>query len=165
MLSLKPPKVKCCTRIWHPNISEDGEVCLSLLRQNSLDGLGLCHIYFLNFKLNGSTSTIWLQDGHQPENWKILFGAWIHCFLFVDFVVYLKFGWHLRFKIFVDFKDLLNFDDPLNVKAAEHYSRNQVIQIIFMFFVRKIMLIKFFISCELVGRFQGQSIRLHTEIC
>ncbi|XP_074660957.1 NEDD8-conjugating enzyme UBE2F-like [Tubulanus polymorphus] len=35
-----PPKVKCLTRIWHPNISEDGEVCLSLLRENSLDSLG-----------------------------------------------------------------------------------------------------------------------------
>ena len=37
---LQPPKVRCETRIWHPNINEDGEVCLSLLRQNSLDALG-----------------------------------------------------------------------------------------------------------------------------
>ncbi|KAI6182731.1 Nedd8-conjugating enzyme ubc-12 [Aphelenchoides bicaudatus] len=35
-----PPVVKCLTRIWHPNINEDGAVCLSLLRQNSLDGMG-----------------------------------------------------------------------------------------------------------------------------
>lgn len=35
-----PPQVKCLTRIWHPNISEDGSVCLSLLRQTSMDGLG-----------------------------------------------------------------------------------------------------------------------------
>jgi ubiquitin-conjugating enzyme E2 F len=38
--NIVPPKVKCLTRIWHPNINEDGEVCLSLLRQNSLDSLG-----------------------------------------------------------------------------------------------------------------------------
>ncbi|KAJ6632740.1 NEDD8-conjugating enzyme UBE2F [Pseudolycoriella hygida] len=35
-----PPKVKCTTKLWHPNISETGDVCLSLLRQNSIDGLG-----------------------------------------------------------------------------------------------------------------------------
>lgn len=38
--NIVPPKVQCQTRIWHPNINEDGEVCLSLLRQNSLDALG-----------------------------------------------------------------------------------------------------------------------------
>jgi len=35
-----PPKVTCKTRIWHPNISENGEVCLSLLRPTALDGMG-----------------------------------------------------------------------------------------------------------------------------
>ncbi|RWS16374.1 NEDD8-conjugating enzyme UBE2F-like protein [Dinothrombium tinctorium] len=38
--NLVPPKVKCNTRIWHPNISEEGEICLSLLRESSIDGLG-----------------------------------------------------------------------------------------------------------------------------
>ncbi|KAG0723977.1 NEDD8-conjugating enzyme UBE2F [Chionoecetes opilio] len=37
---MQPPEVKCETRLWHPNISEEGEICLSLLRQNSIDGLG-----------------------------------------------------------------------------------------------------------------------------
>lgn len=37
----KPPIVKCLTRVWHPNINEDGSICLSLLRQNSLDGFGI----------------------------------------------------------------------------------------------------------------------------
>ena len=37
---LQPPKVKCITKLWHPNISEDGDVCLSILRQNSIDGMG-----------------------------------------------------------------------------------------------------------------------------
>ena len=32
--------MKCITRLWHPNINETGEVCLSLLRQHSVDGLG-----------------------------------------------------------------------------------------------------------------------------
>ncbi|XP_048342532.1 NEDD8-conjugating enzyme UBE2F isoform X2 [Sphaerodactylus townsendi] len=36
----KPPKVKCLTRIWHPNITETGEICLSLLREHSIDGTG-----------------------------------------------------------------------------------------------------------------------------
>ncbi|TPP60813.1 Ubiquitin-conjugating enzyme E2 F [Fasciola gigantica] len=35
-----PPLVRCTTRIWHPNIDEEGRVCLSLLRQSSLDHSG-----------------------------------------------------------------------------------------------------------------------------
>lgn len=35
-----PPKVKCMTRLWHPNINEEGNVCLSLLRESSIDGMG-----------------------------------------------------------------------------------------------------------------------------
>ncbi|XP_064467371.1 NEDD8-conjugating enzyme UBE2F-like [Ornithodoros turicata] len=38
--NMVPPKVKCQTRLWHPNINEEGNVCLSLLRQNSIDGMG-----------------------------------------------------------------------------------------------------------------------------
>ncbi|XP_059481303.1 NEDD8-conjugating enzyme UBE2F-like [Neocloeon triangulifer] len=38
--NMAPPKVKCLTKLWHPNISVDGEICLSLLRQSSIDGLG-----------------------------------------------------------------------------------------------------------------------------
>uniref|UniRef100_A0A023FAT8 E2 NEDD8-conjugating enzyme n=1 Tax=Triatoma infestans TaxID=30076 RepID=A0A023FAT8_TRIIF len=38
--NMAPPTVKCETKLWHPNISEEGEICLSLLRQNSIDGLG-----------------------------------------------------------------------------------------------------------------------------
>lgn len=38
--NIVPPNVICDTRIWHPNIGENGEVCLSLLRQNSIDSLG-----------------------------------------------------------------------------------------------------------------------------
>lgn len=36
----QPPVVKCMTRVFHPNITEDGAICLSILRQNTLDGFG-----------------------------------------------------------------------------------------------------------------------------
>ena len=38
--SFQPPEVTCRTRIWHPNITENGEVCLSVLRETSIDGTG-----------------------------------------------------------------------------------------------------------------------------
>ncbi|KAK3596986.1 hypothetical protein CHS0354_009123 [Potamilus streckersoni] len=38
--NIVPPKVVSNTRIWHPNIGENGEVCLSLLRQSSYDSMG-----------------------------------------------------------------------------------------------------------------------------
>lgn len=38
--NIVPPKVTCNTRIWHPNITEDGTICLSLLREHSVDGTG-----------------------------------------------------------------------------------------------------------------------------
>ncbi|KAL0599018.1 LOW QUALITY PROTEIN: NEDD8-conjugating enzyme UBE2F [Plecturocebus cupreus] len=38
--NMVPPRVKCLTKIWHPNITETGEICLSLLREHSIDGTG-----------------------------------------------------------------------------------------------------------------------------
>ncbi|CAH2256818.1 NEDD8-conjugating enzyme UBE2F-like [Pararge aegeria] len=38
--NMEPPKVKCLTRLWHPNINLDGDICLSLLRQTSIDEHG-----------------------------------------------------------------------------------------------------------------------------
>ncbi|XP_072947594.1 NEDD8-conjugating enzyme UBE2F-like [Epargyreus clarus] len=38
--NMAPPKVKCMTRLWHPNINVDGDICLSLLRQTSIDEHG-----------------------------------------------------------------------------------------------------------------------------
>lgn len=38
--NVKPPTVHCKTKLWHPNITEDGKICLSILREHSLDGTG-----------------------------------------------------------------------------------------------------------------------------
>jgi len=38
--NMVPPKVRCLTRAWHPNINLQGQVCLSLLRVSAVDGLG-----------------------------------------------------------------------------------------------------------------------------
>ena len=38
--NVKPPVVHCRTKLWHPNITEDGKICLSILREHSLDGTG-----------------------------------------------------------------------------------------------------------------------------
>lgn len=38
--NMMPPKVRCLTKLFHPNISETGDICLSLLRLNSIDSMG-----------------------------------------------------------------------------------------------------------------------------
>eukprot|EP00092_Neocalanus_flemingeri_P006038 GFUD01006506.1.p1 GENE.GFUD01006506.1~~GFUD01006506.1.p1 ORF type:complete len:183 (-),score=47.01 GFUD01006506.1:145-693(-) len=38
--NMVPPDVVCLTKLWHPNISVEGSICLSLLRPHSVDGLG-----------------------------------------------------------------------------------------------------------------------------
>uniref|UniRef100_A0A5S6QRR5 E2 NEDD8-conjugating enzyme n=1 Tax=Trichuris muris TaxID=70415 RepID=A0A5S6QRR5_TRIMR len=38
--NFEPPSVKCLTKVLHPNISEAGSVCLSVLRSLSVDGMG-----------------------------------------------------------------------------------------------------------------------------
>lgn len=48
---IDPPNVKCLTKVWHPNIDEDGPVCLNLLRDNYLPVITISTfveaIYFL----------------------------------------------------------------------------------------------------------------------
>ncbi|XP_003745555.1 NEDD8-conjugating enzyme UBE2F [Galendromus occidentalis] len=39
--NMAPPKVKCLTPSWHPNINfRSGEICLSLLRVSAIDNMG-----------------------------------------------------------------------------------------------------------------------------
>ncbi|GFR30869.1 NEDD8-conjugating enzyme UBE2F-B [Trichonephila clavata] len=38
--NMVPPKVRCFTRLWHPNTDEEGSVCLSVLQPNCPDGFG-----------------------------------------------------------------------------------------------------------------------------
>lgn len=80
LLIFQPPKVKCLTKLWHPNISVDGDICLSLLRLNSIDGMGWAPTRRLKDVIWGLNSL---------------------------------------------FTDLLNFDDPLNIEAAQQYSKDK----------------------------------------
>jgi len=54
--NILPPSVTCLTRLWHPNISEEGQICLSLLRPHSVDGLGWAPTRRLRDVLWGLTS-------------------------------------------------------------------------------------------------------------
>ena len=78
--NIKPPIAVCRTKIWHPNITENGDICLSILREHAMDGTG------------------WLPTRTLKD---VVWG--------LDAL----------------FNDLLNFDDPLNVEAAEQYTRDK----------------------------------------
>jgi len=38
------PEVKILTRVWHPNIAEDGPVCLNILRDNYTPVMSISHL-------------------------------------------------------------------------------------------------------------------------
>ena len=84
-------------RLWHPNISEEGEICLSLLRPHSVDGLGWAptRLYFL------LKATAVILVGYFRRLRDVLWG------------------------LSSLFSDLLNFEDPLNIEAAEHFRSDQ----------------------------------------
>ena len=42
----EPPIVTCLTKIWHPNINLDGNVCLNILRKDWKPVLSINHIIF-----------------------------------------------------------------------------------------------------------------------
>ena len=69
---IQRPKVTIVTRVWHPNISEDGPVCLNILRDNYSPVTSINHLiqglYFLfsepnpNSPLNTDASIQYLQN-------------------------------------------------------------------------------------------------------
>ncbi|GBP12340.1 NEDD8-conjugating enzyme UBE2F [Eumeta japonica] len=83
--NMEPPQVKCLTKLWHPNISEDGDICLSLLRQTSIDehgwaptrrlkdvvwGLNSLFTDLLNFEdpLNLEAAEMYKSDKHEFQD-------------------------------------------------------------------------------------------------
>lgn len=42
----EPPVVTCLTKIWHPNINLDGNVCLNILRKDWKPVLSINHVIF-----------------------------------------------------------------------------------------------------------------------
>lgn len=101
-LLLQPPKVKCSTKLWHPNISTNGDICLSLLRQNSIDGLGWAPTRTLKDVIWGLNSLFTVMCNFSViRQSKVLI------------------------KASLSFQDLLNFDDPLNNEAADQYLKDK----------------------------------------
>jgi len=100
--NMSPPTVKCSTKLWHPNISEEGEICLSLLRQNSIDGLGWAPTRKLKDVIWGLNSLFTVK---YLSTLQIIMDM-LMMFLFI-------------------LQDLLNFEDPLNYEAAEHFRRDR----------------------------------------
>jgi ubiquitin-conjugating enzyme E2 M len=41
---IEPPKVRILTRTWHPNVTEEGSVCLSLLKENYSPVMTISHV-------------------------------------------------------------------------------------------------------------------------
>lgn len=69
--NMVPPKVKCLTKIWHPNITETGEICLSLLREHSIDGTGWAPTRTLKdvvWGLNSLFTVSILLTAHPPSS-------------------------------------------------------------------------------------------------
>ncbi|KAB1278531.1 NEDD8-conjugating enzyme UBE2F [Camelus dromedarius] len=96
-----PPKVRCLTRIWHPNITETGEICLREME----------------------TRATWRLRTHLR-----LLPADRCAFLCLFQFTERTFDRRHRLGSHEDTEertDLLNFDDPLNIEAAEHHLRDK----------------------------------------
>ncbi|XP_069638204.1 NEDD8-conjugating enzyme UBE2F isoform X3 [Haliaeetus albicilla] len=130
--NMVPPKVKCLTRIWHPNITEMGEICLSAVpsllscanveTESSLEILStpvsplIQSIAWLQNGCAGGTGVIRGMGSRSLLREHSIDGTgWAPTRTLKDVV------WGLNSL----FTDLLNFDDPLNIEAAEHHLRDK----------------------------------------
>ncbi|XP_039197865.1 NEDD8-conjugating enzyme UBE2F isoform X2 [Crotalus tigris] len=102
--NMVPPKVKCLTRIWHPNITETGEICLRGARWTCLSVPEEWNLVSRRIETTG------LLREHSIDG-----TGWAPTRTLKDVV------WGLNSL----FTDLLNFDDPLNIEAAEHHLRDK----------------------------------------
>ena len=69
----EPPIVTCLTKIWHPNINLDGNVCLNILRKDWKPVLSINHIIFgLETLFLSPNPTDPLNKGKQLTNFKNL---------------------------------------------------------------------------------------------
>lgn len=92
--NFEPPAVVCTTRVWHPNISEEGDVCLSILRLHTYDGMGWSPIQglkeviwginslftdLLNFDepLNSAAAEMFQRS---PEEFKMVIQKYMHLY-------------------------------------------------------------------------------------
>jgi ubiquitin-conjugating enzyme E2 M len=41
---IEPPSIRILTRVWHPNVTEDGAVCLSILKENYSPAMAISHL-------------------------------------------------------------------------------------------------------------------------
>lgn len=72
-----PPKLKCLTKIFHPNIDQDGNVCLNILREDwkpvlTINSIiyGLLHLFYEpnpEDPLNKEAAQLLKQDRRQFE--------------------------------------------------------------------------------------------------
>lgn len=101
--------MKCQTKLWHPNISEEGDVCLSILRQSSLDGMGWAPTRKLKDVVWGLNSLFTVCIYNFLSLYSIRVGV---CVQYTSYTLHF-------------FQDLLNFDDPLNKDAADQFIKDK----------------------------------------
>ena len=143
--NIEPPTVSCQSKLWHPNITPEGEVCLSLLRSVAgysrlcLSGsVRPCLSVRVCLSVSLSNFKFYEQDPEVESHLKRLGGGSIRGRFFSPFPVSSRqnsidgMGWSptRRLKDVIWglsslFLDLCNFDDPLNFEAAEHYEKDK----------------------------------------